>query len=209
MPPASEDYNAGNTSIAQPVASGSNTLLDADGYPIDQGAFNLKNKAKIKAALKDDQTRNRDARLTGDQYEFVEIPQEEIQISTREQLLERYGTTLRIAADPETCYVALTGSHDRVSVLYYPTSRFYLYTRAHPFVCALLQFGKLTPLAYQVLQAIARGRENGKTVVDLGKEFAHDQKSLFHFVKSLCDLNLMWVCTLSRLLFMIRVIGLN
>lgn len=53
------------------------------------------------------------------------------------------------------------------------------------------QYGRLTPLAYQILQAIARGREDGKTVVDLGKEFTHDQKSLFHFVKSLCDLNLM------------------
>lgn len=54
-----------------------------------------------------------------------------------------------------------------------------------------IQYGKLTQLAYQVLQAIARGRENGKTVVDLGKEFDHDQKSLFHFVKGLVELNFM------------------
>ncbi|KAK9894403.1 hypothetical protein P389DRAFT_197696 [Cystobasidium minutum MCA 4210] len=139
---------------------------DEEGNIIDQGALNLKNKEKIKASRKDNQKRDRDARLDGhdDQYEFVEIQDEEIQSLNRTELSEKYGNTLRIAADPETCYVALTGSHER--------------------------FGKLTNLAYQVLQAIARGRENGKTVVELGKEFEHDQKSLFHFVKSLVELNL-------------------
>lgn len=107
--------DAGNPSTPALIASDSNAFVDEDGNPIDQGTFNLKNKAAIKEARKNDQTRHRDARLTGEQYEFVEIPEEEIQSSTREQLLEKYGTTLRIAADPETCYVALTGSHERVS----------------------------------------------------------------------------------------------
>lgn len=120
--PAGENNEAGqaSTPVPAPIASTSTALLDDEGNPIDQGAFNLKNKAKIKAARQNDQSRHRDARLTGDQYEFVEIPQEEIQTSTREQLLEKYGNTLRIAADPETCYVALTGSHERVSCLVDP-----------------------------------------------------------------------------------------
>lgn len=39
------------------------------------------------------------------------------------------------------------------------------------------------------MQAIARGREDGKTVIELGGEFDHDQKSLFHFVKNLVEMN--------------------
>ena len=53
------------------------------------------------------------------------------------------------------------------------------------------QRSKLTHHSYQILQAIARGREDGKTVIQLGKEFDHDQKSLFHFVKNLLDMGLM------------------
>lgn len=97
-----------------PVASGNNVVIDELGQEIDQGTFNLKNKAKIKAARKDPGKRVRDARLTGEQYEFVEIAKDEIEQSSRDQLLEKYGDTLRIAADAETCYVALTGSHERV-----------------------------------------------------------------------------------------------
>lgn len=102
------------------------TLLDEDGNPIDQGEYNLKNKAKIKASRKDNQKRDRDARLSGgndDLYEFIEIGDEEIQSLNRKELLEKYGDTLRIAADPETCYVALTGSHERVSIEYFPLFR--------------------------------------------------------------------------------------
>lgn len=200
LPVPEGGQDAGNASTPgpseAPVEAGNNenssTLLDEEGNPIDQGEYNLKNKAKIKASRKDNQKRDRDARLSGgndDQYEFIEIGDEEIQSLNRKELLEKYGDTLRIAADPETCYVALTGSHERVSLdLFFTPYRIIHRLTSIDFV---YQFGKLTALAYQVLQAIARGRENGKTVVELGKEFEHDQKSLFHFVKSLVELNLM------------------
>jgi hypothetical protein len=112
-PGADDGSERGSTPALGPVPSSSTAMIDADGQNMDQGTFNLKNKAKIKAARKDSK-RDRDARLTGDQYEFVEISDEEIQSLSRAELLEKYGDTLRIAADPETCYVALTGSHERV-----------------------------------------------------------------------------------------------
>jgi hypothetical protein len=52
---------------------------------------------------------------------------------------------------------------------------------------------KLTHFVYQVLQSVSRGREKGKTLVELGQEFTHDQKSLYHFVASLTDLELVYV----------------
>jgi hypothetical protein len=81
----------------------------------DQGKFNLKNKSKIKAARKDKGKHGRDARLTGESWEFCELASDEVEESTRQQLVERYGVeTLRLAVDPETSFVALTGSHERV-----------------------------------------------------------------------------------------------
>lgn len=140
-----------------------------NGSPeMDQGAYNLKNKAKIKAerAGAGGKKTARDARLMHDAWEFCELDPSEVEGVARAALVEKYGQErLRVAASPEACYVALTGSAERRS--------------------------RLTHLTYQILQAIARGRENGKTVVDLGKEFDHDQKSLFHFVKSLVEMNFM------------------
>jgi hypothetical protein len=37
---------------------------------------------------------------------------------------------------------------------------------------------------------VAQGREAGATVIELGRKLKHDQKSLFHFVKVLTDLQL-------------------
>ena len=170
----------GTASAATPQLGNGTPALDAEGNPadqmmdtapavqpeIDQGAYNLKNKAKIKAERANGKKKARDARLTHDAWEFCELSSSEVENIPRSSLVEKYGMErLRVAADPETCYVALTGSHERR--------------------------GRLTHLTYQILQAIARGRENGKTVVDLGKEFDHDQKSLFHFVKSLVEMNFM------------------
>ena len=57
----------------------------------------------------------RDARLAGDEYEFCELSPEERAHSSRADLLARYGPErLRVAADPESCYASLTGSHERV-----------------------------------------------------------------------------------------------
>lgn len=43
---------------------------------------------------------------------------------------------------------------------------------------------------YQVLCIVAQGREAGATVIELGRQLKHDQKSLFHFVKVLTDMGI-------------------
>jgi hypothetical protein len=46
-------------------------------------------------------------------------------------------------------------------------------------------------MVYTALQFITRGREQGISVVDLGKKTRYDQKTCFYLVKQLMDLNLM------------------
>ncbi|KAJ8462329.1 hypothetical protein ONZ51_g10973 [Trametes cubensis] len=79
-------------------------------------------------------------------------------------LQNEYGDRLRIAADPETTFAALTGSHIRPS--------------------------KLTPMIYTGLQIITRGREQGVSVLDLGKKSGYDQKTCFYLIKQLVELGL-------------------
>lgn len=89
---------------------------------------------------------------------------------SREELLTKFGldedgqSKLKIAVDPMTCWKAVVGTDTRSP--------------------------KLTPYVYQVLTIVAQGREAGATVVELGRKLKHDQKSLFHFVKVLVDLQL-------------------
>lgn len=172
---------------------------------IDQGSYNLKHKQQIKAALQDGNKKVRDARLanSGDHaivMESVELAKEDIKGLKREDLLQKYGEdNVRLAADPETCFVALTGSHERVRRVVSDKAwcgRSGRRADLDRSISSLdgpqrAQNTKLTHLSYQILQAIARGREEGKTVVELGQEFSHDQKSLFHFVKNLVEMNLM------------------
>ncbi|KAI8456282.1 hypothetical protein BY996DRAFT_6430814 [Phakopsora pachyrhizi] len=88
----------------------------------------------------------------------------------RSELISKFGydengeSRLRIAVDPRTCWRAVVGTESR-----------------NP---------KLTPYVYQVLCIVAQGREAGATVIELGQKLKHDQKSLFHFVKVLTDLQL-------------------
>ncbi|KAI0762701.1 hypothetical protein C8Q74DRAFT_1371700 [Fomes fomentarius] len=81
-----------------------------------------------------------------------------------EDLKRQYGDQLRIAVDLETTFVALTGSHIRPS--------------------------KLTAMVYTALQIISRGRENGVSVLDLGKKSGYDQKTCFYIIKQLVELGL-------------------
>ena len=48
----------------------------------------------------------------------------------------------------------------------------------------------MTDNVYDVLCIITRGREAGATVIELGHQLPHDQKSLFHFVRVLQELGL-------------------
>ncbi|EPQ61082.1 hypothetical protein GLOTRDRAFT_113540 [Gloeophyllum trabeum ATCC 11539] len=79
------------------------------------------------------------------------------------ELQVQYGNTLRIAVDPETSFAAITGSHIRPS--------------------------KLSPMVYTALQLITRGRENGISVMDLGKKSGYDQKTCHYLVNQLLDLD--------------------
>jgi hypothetical protein len=47
-------------------------------------------------------------------------------------------------------------------------------------------------MVYTALQFITRGREEGISVVDLGKKSKYDQKTCFYLVKQLMELDLMW-----------------
>lgn len=58
------------------------------------------------------------------------------------------------------------------------------------------QSNRITNFVLAVCESVARSREKGITMVELGKEFVHDQKSLFHFVKTLVELNVWCVCAL-------------
>lgn len=54
----------------------------------------------------------------------------------------------------------------------------------------MLQFAKLSPMVYSALQIITRGRDDGVSVVALGKESGYDQKTCFYLAKQLQELNL-------------------
>ncbi|KAI0651544.1 hypothetical protein C8Q79DRAFT_933943 [Trametes meyenii] len=83
-------------------------------------------------------------------------------IRSLDDLRNEYGDRLRVAVDPETTFAALTGSHIRPS--------------------------KLTPMIYTGLQIITRGREQGVSVLDLGKKSGYDQKTCFYIIKQLVEL---------------------
>ncbi|PCH33343.1 hypothetical protein WOLCODRAFT_159996 [Wolfiporia cocos MD-104 SS10] len=93
---------------------------------------------------------------------FEIIPDAELR--PLEELWREYGDSLRIAIDPETTFTAITGSHIRPS--------------------------KLTPIVYTALQFITRGRDNGISVLDLGKKSGYDQKTCFYLIKQLLELGL-------------------
>ncbi|KAF8589533.1 hypothetical protein K439DRAFT_1332462 [Ramaria rubella] len=81
-----------------------------------------------------------------------------------ENLMMEYGNSLRVAVDPETSFVAITGSHTRPA--------------------------KLSPMVYTALQLISRGREAGLSVIDLGKKTGYDQKTCFYLIQQLLALDL-------------------
>ncbi|TFK57634.1 hypothetical protein OE88DRAFT_1620407 [Heliocybe sulcata] len=88
---------------------------------------------------------------------------EDAKLRSLEDLQAQYGDSLRMAVDPETTLVAITGSHIRPS--------------------------SLSPMVYTALQLITRGRENGISVMDLGKKSGYDQKTCHYLVKQLLKLD--------------------
>jgi hypothetical protein len=78
-------------------------------------------------------------------------------LSTTYLTTNQQGGELRVLASPETAWKAITGSHSR------PTA--------------------ITPMVYQVLQMVSRGRGEGATAVRLSRELGVDPKSVFHYIK--------------------------
>ncbi|KAJ7456579.1 hypothetical protein FB451DRAFT_1048140 [Mycena latifolia] len=79
-------------------------------------------------------------------------------------LKAQYGDKLRLAADPEATYAAITGTH--------------------------IRFPKMSPMVYSALQIITRGRDAGVSVVELGQRSKYDQKTCFYLVRQLTELDL-------------------
>ncbi|KZT22146.1 hypothetical protein NEOLEDRAFT_1138493 [Neolentinus lepideus HHB14362 ss-1] len=87
---------------------------------------------------------------------------DDAKVRSLEDLQVQYGDSLRMAVDPETSLVAITGSHIRPS--------------------------SLSPMVYTALQLITRGRDSGISVMELGKKSGYDQKTCHYLVNQLLKL---------------------
>ncbi|KAJ6574623.1 hypothetical protein B0H19DRAFT_1124959 [Mycena capillaripes] len=110
----------------------------------------------------------RKAKVKGEEIIEVVPPKLDIVPDAKNKSLEdlkaQYGDNLRLAADPEATYAAITGTH--------------------------IRFPKMSPMVYSALQIITRGRENGVSVVELGQQSKYDQKTCFYLVRQLTELDL-------------------
>ncbi|KXN81128.1 Transcription factor tau subunit sfc3 [Leucoagaricus sp. SymC.cos] len=113
-------------------------------------------------------SKTKKAKERGEEPPEVKPPQLDIIPDARnrslESLVAEFGDRLRIAVEPNAIYAAITGSH--------------------------IRFAKLSPMVYSALQVITRGRDNGVSVVSLGKQTDYDQKTCFYLIKQLQELNL-------------------
>ncbi|CUA70965.1 Titin [Rhizoctonia solani] len=90
------------------------------------------------------------------------LPPDEFNSTPLEALVVSYGSSLRIAVTPETCFECITGSHIRPP--------------------------KLSGPVYAVLQLITRTRREGISVIDIGKQSGYDPKTCFYLVQTLVNL---------------------
>ncbi|KAJ7124740.1 hypothetical protein C8R43DRAFT_31912 [Mycena crocata] len=108
------------------------------------------------------------AREKGEELVEVAPPRLDIVPGAKNRSLDdlkaQYGDNLRIAADPEATYAAITGTH--------------------------IRFPKMSPMVYSALQIITRGRDTGVSVVELGQRSKYDQKTCFYLVRQLTELDL-------------------
>ncbi|KAJ7139701.1 hypothetical protein C8R44DRAFT_694295 [Mycena epipterygia] len=111
---------------------------------------------------------NKRARAKGEETIEVAPPKLDIVPDAKNRSLDdlkaQYGDKLRLAADPEATYAAITGTH--------------------------IRFPKMSPMVYSALQIITRGRDAGVTVVELGQRSKYDQKTCFYLIKQLTELDL-------------------
>ncbi len=102
-----------------------------------------------------------------------------------DELKSEYGDKLRIAVDPESSLVAITGSHIKASGQS-------VCRQLCTFLTYFTQSSKLTPIVYTALQLICRGREAGLSAVDLSKKTGYDAKTCHYLIDKLVELNLMY-----------------
>ena len=55
------------------------------------------------------------------------------------------------------------------------------------------QPSSVTPKVYEVLQYVSRGKGDGATVVQIGKDLGIDQRSAFHFVRVAISIGAVYV----------------
>ncbi|KAK4053649.1 hypothetical protein OIO90_003888 [Microbotryomycetes sp. JL221] len=116
-------------------------------------------QAKGKArALDAKPTSSTDAKVT-----LIELDRDERSLPAQ-ALLDKYGDNLRLAADPEATWIAITGSSARP--------------------------GPLTAPVYRMLQIVSRERGEGATVITIGRSMGIDQKSAFHLVRVAVNLGI-------------------
>ncbi|QRV99504.1 B-block-binding subunit of tfiiic protein [Ceratobasidium sp. AG-Ba] len=85
------------------------------------------------------------------------LPSNEVSNQSLDSLMAKYGDALRVAVEPDICFVCLTGSHIRPS--------------------------KLSANAYAVLQLITRARTEGISVTDISRQSGYDPKTCFISLK--------------------------
>jgi hypothetical protein len=93
-----------------------------------------------------------------------------------ENLVEKWGSRLRIRAVDDEIYHRLTGSHQKVS--------------GHHCHVADLQVPKITPVVFHILQLAAKAREKGITAIELGPAVGSSQGSLHYYMKVLGQIGL-------------------
>lgn len=111
--------------------------------------------------------------------------------ATLDELQRLYGDRLRIAVEPDAIFAAITGSHIRVSFLPL-TTQFFRFTFEYRY-----QSSRMSPMVYSALQIITQGRDNGITVVELGRKSKYDQKTCFYLVRQLTELDLVYAAFLE------------
>lgn len=106
------------------------------------------------------------------------------------ELEREYGDQLRVAANKDATFYAITGSHERVSQVSQRADTI------SSLLTATEQPAKLSPTVYTILQLVCRTRALGLATKDLGALTGYDPRSIHYQITQLLDLGLLYVATL-------------
>ncbi|GAA5911965.1 uncharacterized protein JCM6883_000748 [Sporobolomyces salmoneus] len=155
--PTNDDNTQGEPQ-AGPSTSTSNDVIAPTSAEGGGGGGGDEEESDLKPAKKPARKKTVSNPSTTPTHELTLVPSETASLGYV-HLSEVYSNQgeLRVLASPQTAWKAITGSHSR------PTS--------------------ITPMVYQVLQMVSRGRGEGATAVRLSRELGVDPKSVFHYIK--------------------------